>query len=335
LNVLVLGGTVFLGRALVAALAARGHRVTTFTRGVHPLDGAPPAQRLHGDREGDLRVLPRAGWDAVIDTSGYRPAVVRSSAEHLSDAACYVFVSTISVYDETVPEIFEDSPIAPLPADADPATAQAYGPLKAQCEDAVREVFGDRAIVARPGLIVGPYDPSDRFTYWPERAARGGTILAPAPSKRFVQFIDVRDVADFLVHAVETGARGDFNVSGPAHTTTFGDVVSESRTAAGVDSEVVWVDDEFLVLHGVEPWMELPLWIPQSAGLPGFMNVNVTRAVERGLSFRPLAETLRDTLAWARKRPQDTVRRAGLSEVRERELLAHVERERGSAATPP
>jgi 2'-hydroxyisoflavone reductase len=321
MNVLVLGGTIFLGRALVTALTGRGHRVTTFTRGVHPTADAPTATRLFGDREGDLSALPTSGWDAVVDTSGYRPAVVRASAEHLRAAGCYAFVSTISVYDETVPEIREDSPLAPLPAGVTENSPEAYGPLKARCEDVVRDVFDGRAIVARPGLIVGPHDPSDRFTYWPERAARGGTMLAPAPAERFVQFIDVRDVARFLVRAIEMGASGDFNVTGLPQATTMGDVVAASRAAAGVPSEVVWIGDEFLVLHGVGPWMELPLWIPDSAGLPGFANADVTRAIANGLLIRALADTVGDTLAWASTRPLSAVRKAGLSAEREAELL--------------
>ena len=321
MNVLILGGTVFLGRALVTELTAHGHTVTTFTRGVHSVDDAPPATRILGDREGELSALPPSGWDAVVDTSGYRPAVVRASSEHLRAAPHYTFVSTISVYDETVPEITEETAIPPLPEGMDERSLEAYGPLKAQCEGVVREAFGDRALVVRPGLIVGPHDPSDRFTYWPERAARGGTILAPAPAESFVQFIDVRDLARFIVNALERSVHGTFNVTGKPQTTTMRDVVDASREAAAVPSEVAWVGEEFLALHGVEPWMGLPLWIPESAGLPGFSNASVARALGRDLAFRSLAETMRDTLEWAKTRPADGVRRAGLSAEREAELL--------------
>ena len=321
MNVLILGGTVFLGRALVTGLTARGHSVTTFTRGVHSVDDAPPATRILGDREGDLSALPPSGWDAVVDTSGYRPAVVRASAVHLRDVPHYTFVSTISVYDETVPEITEDTAIPPLPEGMDEKSLEAYGPLKAQCEGVVREVFGERACVVRPGLIVGPYDPSDRFTYWPERAARGGTILAPAPAESFVQFIDVRDLAQFICGALEHKVHGTYNATGKPQTTTMRDVVEASRKAAGVPSDVVWVGEEFLALHSVEPWMGLPLWIPESAGLPGFSNASVARALEHGLEFRALGETVRDTLDWTKTRPADGVRRAGLSAEREAELL--------------
>jgi 2'-hydroxyisoflavone reductase len=322
MRVLVLGGTVFLGRALVAALAERGHDVTTFTRGTRLESDAPPATRIHGDRQADLTALPRAGWDAVIDTSGYRPAVVRASATHLAESARYAFVSTISVYDMTQPELDEESSRPPLAPGTAEDAPEAYGPLKARCEDEVRAVFGARALIVRPGLIVGPYDPTDRFTYWPQRAARGGAILAPAPAERFVQFVDVRDVADFLVTTLERSESGTFNVTGLPRTTTMGDVVEASRAAAGTASHAVWVDEEFLVQHGAEPWTGLPLWIPQSMGLPGLSNVNVRRAVERGLAPRGLSETVRDTLAWARSRPPDGAPAAGLSAQRESELLA-------------
>jgi 2'-hydroxyisoflavone reductase len=334
MNVLVLGGTVFLGRALVAALTGRGHRVTTFTRGIHPVADAPPAIRLHGDREHDLATVPAGGWDAVIDTSGYRPAIVALSAEHLQSARAYIFVSTVSVYDETLAELREDSPLAALPDGVEDDAAATYGPLKAQCEAVVREQFGDRATIVRPGLIVGPHDPSDRFTYWPERADRGGTILAPAPPSRFVQFIDVRDVAGFIVRLAEDGRGGTFNVTGLPNATPLGAVVDACRNAAGTPSDVAWVDDEFLVLHNVGPWMELPLWVPDSAGIPGIFNADVSRALSAGLRLRTLDETVRDTLAWARTRPHDGVRRAGLTAEREAELL-EAWRERGAPDPHP
>ncbi|MBV9102439.1 MAG: NAD-dependent epimerase/dehydratase family protein [Candidatus Eremiobacteraeota bacterium] len=336
MNVLVLGGTVFLGRALVASLNERGHAVTTFTRGVHSFDDVPAANRILGDRDGDLSLLPADGWDAVIDTSGYRPAIVRKSCDHLRGANCYAFVSTISVYDETQLELREDSPLKALSADVDETSPEAYGPLKAQCEQVVQETFGARGLVVRPGLIVGPHDPTDRFTYWPERADRGGVILAPSPPQRCVQFIDVRDVADFLVRAIERGTRGPFNVTGRPRATTMSNVVDACRRSARHDSEVVWVDEEFLVLHGVGPWVELPLWIPSSAGLPGFTNASVASALSHGLAFRALDVTVRDTLEWARRRDPDEVRKAGLSAERESTLLeawrsAHSDRAPSSA----
>lgn len=325
MNVLILGGGVFLGRHLVASLRSRGHAVTTFTRGQHPIEPAPGRRDLTGDRDGGLRAVPRDGWDAVVDTCGFVPRVVRASAEHLSDAGRYAFISSISVYDEKQPELREDSVRKALPEGIDPATevvdGESYGPLKALCEDAVRASFGERALVVRPGLIVGPNDPSDRFTYWPERAARGGTILAPSPPGRYVQFVDVRDLADVIVNALEDGRSGDVNVTGAARTTTMGDVIEGARAAAGTPSDVCWVDDAFLERNGVEPWTELPLWIPDSLGLVGFSNADVSRALGWGLSFRPIVETMRDTLAWAQALSPDRARKAGLRAEREAQLL--------------
>ena len=324
MNVLVLGGGVFLGRYTIAALLERGHAVTAFTRGRRPL--AHPVRHVAGDRDGELDRVPREGWDAVVDTSGYVPRVVRASAQHFRDAGRYAFVSSISVYDEKAPAPDESAPLAPFPDGVDVATeavdGATYGPLKAACEDEVRTVFSDRALIVRPGLIVGPHDPSDRFTYWPERAARGGTILAPAPPERFVQFVDVRDLAAWIVHALEQRCAGTFNATGLPRTTTFGDVVEAARDAAALQSDVAWVDDAFLLENGVEPWMGLPLWIPDSLGIAGIADTNVARAVSNGLRFRPLAETMTDTLAWARTLPPDRERKAGLSPQREAELLA-------------
>jgi 2'-hydroxyisoflavone reductase len=324
-RVLVLGGGVFLGRHLVAALLARGHDVTTFTRGRHPIDGGPSVTRLVGDRERDLSPVSRDGWDAVVDTCGFVPRVVRASAEHLRAAGRYAFVSSISVYDAKRPEVREDSPRQSLPQGTDPnaetVDGDTYGPLKASCEDAVRDVFGDRALIVRPGLIVGPHDPTDRFTYWPERAARGGTILAPAPPGRYAQFVDARDLARFIVAALDAHMSGDVNVTGAARMTTMGDVVDSARALAGVPSDVCWVDDAFLERHGVEPWSELPLWIPDSLGLLGFSNADVSHALAWGLQFRPLAATMADTLAWVQTLPADRTRKAGLSAEREAALL--------------
>jgi nucleoside-diphosphate-sugar epimerase len=324
-NVLVLGGGVFLGRHLVASLLARGHTVTTFTRGHHPIEPAPGRSDVIGDRDGGLGAVPRDGWDAVVDTCGFVPRVVRASVGHLRDAGRYAFISSISVYDEKQPELREDSVRKSLPDAVDPAKevvdGDTYGPLKGLCEDAVSESFGERALVVRPGLIVGPNDPSDRFTYWPERGARGGTILAPSPPDRYVQFVDVRDLADVIANALEDGRSGDVNVTGTPRTTTMGDVVETARKFAGAPSDVCWVDDAFLVRSGVEPWTELPLWIPDSLGLTGFSNADVSRALGWGLSFRPILETMRDTLAWAQALPPDRTRKAGLTAEREARLI--------------
>jgi 2'-hydroxyisoflavone reductase len=323
-KVLILGGGVFLGKHLIEALVARGHDVTTFTRGRNPM-GAQPVTSLFGDRDGELTNVPRDGWHAVIDTCGFVPRIVRASAEHFRSAGRYAFVSSISVYDASRPSMHEDDTLPPLPAGTDPdgetVDGETYGPLKARCEGVVRDVFADRSLVVRPGLIVGPHDPTDRFTYWPERTARGGTILAPAPPDRYVQFVDVRDLAAFVVAALEAGQSGTVNATGAPQTTTMGDVVASARAAAGVPSEVCWVEDAFLERNGVEPWSELPLWIPDSLGLIGFSNADVSRALAWGLKYRSLDATTADTLAWAKSLPADRTRKAGLSPERESTLL--------------
>jgi 2'-hydroxyisoflavone reductase len=322
-KVLLLGGGIFLGRHLIDALLERGHDVTTFTRGRRDIHRPNDVARMVGDRDGDLDAVERVSWDAVIDTCGYVPRVVRRSVEHLRDAGRYAFISTVSVYDDALTEPHEDHDVKPL---VDVATetvdAETYGPLKAACEAAVREGFDGRALVVRPGLIVGPYDPSDRFTYWVERGARGGTLLAPAPKDAFVQFVDARDLAAFTVRALEDERSGTVNVTGQQRTTTMGDVVDAVTAVGDGGAEVCWVDDAFLLRNEVEPWMGLPLWLPASLGLEGFSNTSVRRALDWGLTLRPLRETVADTLAWVRQLPVERERKAGLTAQREAELIA-------------
>ena len=332
MRILVLGGTVFLGRAFVEAALARGHEVTTFTRGQRNPELFPEVEKLRGDRDGALDALRGREWDAVCDTSGYVPRVVRASAELLREAAPhYTFVSSVSVYAGFAePGMDEDAPLGELEDPATEAVHEHYGPLKAACERAVQDVYGEGALVIRPGLIVGPHDPTDRFTYWPRRVAAGGDVLAPAPPERQVQFVDVRDLAEWNVRLAEERVTGVFNATGPTETVTMGAFLDECRSATGSDAHLVWVDGDLLVEAGVEPWMELPLWIPGDDHA-GFMSIDVSRAVAAGLTFRPLADTIRDTLAWDATRP-DAERgvfrsqaageaRVGLEATRERELL--------------
>lgn len=323
MRVLLLGGGIFLGRHLIDALLARGHQVTTFTRGRRPIPGDGAVVRLTGDRDGDLAAIGHGDWDAVIDTCGYVPRVVRQSVEHLREAGRYAFVSTVSVYDDKLPEPHEDHPVQPFDEiTTETVDGETYGPLKAACEAVVREAFGHRALIVRPGLIVGPHDPSDRFTYWVERGARGGTIVAPAPPERFVQFVDARDLAAFAVRALEDGRAGTVNVTGLANHTTMGNVVAAVTEAGAGDAELCWVDDDFLLQHEVEPWMGLPLWLPASLGLEGFSNTNVRRALDWGLALRPLRETVADTLAWVRALPAERERKAGIDSQREAKIVA-------------
>jgi 2'-hydroxyisoflavone reductase len=324
-NVLVLGGTVFLGRHLVERALARGHAVTMFNRGRSGPDLFPEVERLTGDRDGGLDALRGRRWEAAVDCSGFVPRVVRQSAELLRDAVgVYAFVSSGSVYPLDARDRSEEGPVIRL---EDPTTEDvpaAYGGLKALCEDVVREVFGERGLNVRSGLIVGPHDPTERFTYWVLRMARDGEVLAPGAPDRPVQFIDARDEADWILDMAESGRGGTFNVTGPASPIAIGEVLARCGEA-----RPTWVDDELLVEHGVRPYMELPLWVPLSVGR---LNMPIDRALTAGLRFRDLDDTIRDTRAWALGRGEDfepqvdaggRVRmRAGLTPDREAELLS-------------
>jgi 2'-hydroxyisoflavone reductase len=263
-------------------------------------------------------VLRGRAWDAVLDPSGFLPGVVRASAELLADAAGhYLFVSSISVYASLVAVNDEDSPLAQLgelPDDRMLEDYSNYGPLKVLCERAAAEAFGDRHAIVRPGLIVGAHDPTGRFTYWPHRVARGGEVLAPAPPERKVQFVDVRDLGSWVVDLLERRATGTYNATHPGRT--WGELLETCREAAGSDATFTWVSDSFLVEREVGEWMELPMWV-QSPDEAGIHEADVSRAIAAGLTFRPLEETVRDTLELAR-----TSDDAGLSPEREAELLA-------------
>ena len=303
MRLLVLGGTKFLGRATVEAALERGHTVTLFNRGRTNPELFPEVERLTGDRDGDLSALADRQWDAVVDPSGYVPRVVRASAELLApNVGHYVFVSSISVYASPLPRGADES--APVIELDDPTTedvmasAESYGGLKVLCERVVAEIYPDRHTNVRAGLIVGPHDPTGRFTYWPERIARGGEVLAPGDPTRAVQFVDVRDLGGWIVEAAERGVAGSFNATGPHPRVTMGELLEACRRAAGGDAELVWVDDEFLLANDVGQWMELPLWLAGDDA--AMLQTDVSRAVAAGLRFRPVEETARDTLAWVR-----------------------------------
>src|SRR5215207_1183335 len=248
MRILILGGTVFLGRHSVEAALARGHEVTLFNRGTHNPALFPQVEKLHGDRNGDLAVLRGRTWDAVIDTSGYLPRAVRKSAELLSDAANhYTFISSISVYPHPVPRNADES--APVEILDDPASeniGEHYGGLKALCEQVVDEYFPNRAINVRAGLIVGPYDYMDRFPYWVDRVARGGEVLAPGHPDRPVQLIDARDIAEWNIRMIENGMSGTFNVTGPDYLLTMQAMLEAWRRATNSDARFTWMDEAFL-----------------------------------------------------------------------------------------
>ena len=313
MKLLVLGGTKFLGRAIVEAALAGGHEVSIFTRGKTNSDLFPEAEHLVGDRDGDLAALEGDRWDSVVDTSGFYPRVVRASAELLAERAeHYAFISSVSVYADLSTPPTESSAVGTMEDESLEEMGeefQYYGPLKALCEAEVERAFAGRALIVRPGLIVGPHDPTDRFTYWPRRLARGGEILGPAPAGEPVQFIDVRDLGEWIVRVVEERRTGTFNA--------VNEGLSWSELLAG--SDVTWVDSSFLLEQGVGEWIELPLWIADQA-FAAHARTDVSRAIEAGLTFRPLAETIRDTAAWDAKRGEGKLA-AGLAPEREAELL--------------
>jgi 2'-hydroxyisoflavone reductase len=298
MKLLVMGGTVFLGRHVVEAALARGHEVTMFNRGRHDADAFPQAERLRGDRDGDLSALRDRRFDAVIDTCGYTPAQLRSTADALgAPPAHYVFVSTISVYRAFPPHRPFDEQ-APVTEGED-----GYGALKARAEEAIESAFPGGVAHVRPGLIVGPHDPTGRFTYWPRRMATGGDVLAPGRPGRPVQLIDARDLAQWCVHLAESRTAGVFNATGPAGALTMADLLHACRDVAASDARLCWVPDEGLLQQGVAPWTGLPLWIPENdAQFGGMLLADNRRAIAAGLKFRPLDDTIRATLAWERAR---------------------------------
>jgi 2'-hydroxyisoflavone reductase len=295
----------------------QGHDVTLFTRGQTNPDLFPEAEHLRGDRDGDLGALAGREWDAVVDPSGYVPRVVRQSVELLRDAVGrYVFISSVSVYADESRGPDESAATAELEDPASEDVQEHYGGLKAACERVVDEVYGSRGASVRAGLIVGPHDPTERFTYWPRRLAEGGDVLAPGEPDAPIQYVDVRDLASFLLRLATSDVSGPINVTGPAEPTTLGEVLPRIAEALGADCRFHWVDSRTLLDEGVGPWMELPLWLGGESH--GIVQADITRALEGGLELRPLEETARDTLAWARTvEPQ----RPTLTRAREAELL--------------
>jgi 2'-hydroxyisoflavone reductase len=316
-KLLILGGTRFLGRAAAEAALARGHEVTLFNRGKTNPKLFPEAEKIHGDRERDLSPLEGRCWDAVIDPSGYVPQVVSASARALADSGHYLFISSVSVYDDLSGPVNEETRLQELgdrPADKLLGDYSNYGPLKVLCERAVAEAMPDRHAIVRPGLIVGPHDPTGRFSYWPHRIARGGEVLVPGPPEKTVQFIDVRDLGSWLVDLSERKTQGTFNATNTG--VSWQELVENGRGVAGSNASFVFVEGEFLLEHGVDEWMGLPLWI-QDPEEVGIHKTDVSRAIAEGLAFRPLAETVRGTLELA-----EITDSAGLAPEREAEVLA-------------
>jgi 2'-hydroxyisoflavone reductase len=327
MKILILGGTKFLGPELVDAARARGHTLTLFNRGKTNPGLFPDVEKLHGDRDdGTLDALRGRTWDVVVDTSGFVPRKVKATAELLASARQYLFVSSISVYDKAPKSGVDES--GKVGALADPNVEKVdeatYGPLKAACERAAEAAMPGKVTSVRPGLIVGPGDGSDRFTYWPVRLKEGGDVMAPGTPADPVQYIDVRDLAAWMIVAAERGLVGVYNATGPAETQGVGGFLTRINAAAGGHARLEWVDAKFLASQKVEAWSDMPVWVDPASDDAGVSRVSCKKAIAEGLVFRPLEATAKDTLAWFEALPAERRQklRAGISRAREAEVLA-------------
>lgn len=321
LKILILGGTSFLGPHLVEELQKHGHEVTVFNRGMQNASFLNKVEILQGNRDGDLNALNNRWWDAIIDTSGHLPRLVEDSSKLLEKAtAHYTFISTIGVYENFHTfNIDESYPLAKLEDETNEAiNEKTYGALKAACERVVERYFPNNSLVIRPGLIVGPRDPTNRFAYWPLRILDGGEVLAPGTPKQNLQFIDARDLAKWIVAMVEGQQTGFYNAT--SSTLSFEKLLKTCMQISKKTTSLTWVSEDFLIDHGVQDWTELPLWLSYRRNMPGFLNVNPQRAIQAGLSFRPLTETISAIIDWEKQNRKDVVK-IGLDRIKEQDLL--------------
>jgi 2'-hydroxyisoflavone reductase len=339
LRILILGGTGFTGPYQVRYALSRGHKVTTFNRGkTHPGELPKEVEQLIGDRNGKLDALRDRKWDVAIDNPTTLPAWVRDAAQILKgNVERYVFISTISVYADTGQGVDETATLAKYDGpDPYKETIEAvkgsgyktYGPLKALSEQEAEKWFPGKTLIIRPGLIVGPRDETDRFTYWPVRIDRGGDVLAPGNPGDPVQFIDARDLAEWTIRMVENHETGIYNATGPAKPLEIGNMLNTIKDALHSSAKFTWLPADFLKQQKVEAWSDMPVWAGDELGLA---RTKIDRALSKGLTFRPLDVTARDTLAWFKSLPQDrqSKMRAGLTPEREAEVLAHWHKQHG------
>src|SRR5216684_5558549 len=332
LRILILGGTGFTGPYQVRYALSRGHKVTTFNRGkTHPGELPNEVEQLIGDRNGKLEALKDRQWDVVIDNPTTLPVWVRDAAQILKgNVERYVFTSTMSVYEDSKKGPDENAPLQiydgpdPYKETLEAMKAGGYktnGPLKALSEKEAEKWFPGKTLIIRPGLIVGPRDETDRFTYWPVRIDRGGEVLAPGSPEDPVQFIDARDLAEWTIRTVENRETGTYNATGPAKALGIGGMLDGIKSALNSSAKLTWMPADFLKQQKVEPWSDMPVWTGAESGLA---RTNISRALAKGLTLRPLADTARDTLAWFKSLPQDrqSKLRAGLMPEREAEVLA-------------
>ncbi|MBA3964127.1 MAG: NAD-dependent epimerase/dehydratase family protein [Chthoniobacterales bacterium] len=336
LKILILGGTGFTGPFQVKYALARGHKVTVFNRGkTHPGELPEGVEQLIGDRNGQLDALKGRKWDVVIDNPTMLPKWVHDAAQILQgNVDRYIFISTISVYGNVEkPGTNETAPVEkysgsdPMKETRDSVIASKfalYGPLKALSEKEVEKWFPGKFLIIRPGLIVGPGDETDRFSYWPVRIDRGGEVLAPGDPGDPVQFIDARDLAEWTIRMAEQGATGVYNATGPATRLTISGMLEGIKSALDSKATFAWAPTKFLEEQKVAPWSDMPVWVPPTGEDAGMGCINIQRALDHGLNFRPLAETARDTLAWFKAQPKERQEKlkAGLTSEREKEVLA-------------
>lgn len=336
MRILILGGTGFTGPFQVRYALERGHKVTVFNRGkTHPDELPKEVEQLMGDRNGQLDALKDRKWDVVIDNPTSVPVWVRDAAQILKgNVDRYVFISTISVYaDTSKPGTDESAPLAKyngpdaMKESRDSIIASKfalYGPLKALSEQEAEKWFPKQTLIIRPGLIVGPRDETDRFTYWPVRIDRGGEVLAPGDPSDPVQFIDGRDLAEWTIRMVERRETGTYNATGPEKTLGVGAMLEGIKTANKSNANFTWVKTDFLEAQKVAPWSDIPVWVPPRGEEGGMGRISIQRALGKGLTFRLLSETARDTLAWfkAQSAERQAKLKAGMSPEREAEVLA-------------
>jgi 2'-hydroxyisoflavone reductase len=324
MKILVIGGTMFVGKNFIEAALKRGHEITMFNRGKTKPNLFPAVEKLIGNRDGDLTALEGRKWDAVIDTCGYVPRVVKASVDLLAKATeHYTFISSISVY-ANFGEIGlnEDSAVATLKDETvEEITGETYGGLKVLCEKVVEEGMPGRSLIIRPGYIVGPDDHTDRFTYWVHRATKGGDMLAPNKPEQALQVIDVRDLAEWTLSMIEKRGLGAYNATGPEYPLTWGAFLQTVKDVSGSNANFIWVDQDFLAKHELRAGVELPIWATDTPEYAGFAKVNCSKAIGKGLTFRPIADTVRDLLAWDKARPQEDTFKNSLKMDKEAEVL--------------
>lgn len=324
MKILILGGTIFVGRHIVEAALKRGHEVTLFNRGKTESNLFPSVEKIVGDRFDSLDRLAGRHWDVVIDSSAYVPRAVKLSCESLkSSCDLYLLISTGSVYkDKSKTGISEvDEILTPQNPDSLEWSDETYGEMKAGCEVVTQNIMQEKALIVRPGVVVGPHDPTDRFTYWPLRVQRGGKTLAPGEPNRPMQFIDARDLAEWSVLLSESKATGIYNAIGPDYKLTMSNFLTECKSVTNSDAEFNWIPDQILLEQNVIPWSELPFWIPANSETSGMALRNNKKAIDSGLKFRPVRETIEDTLNWWQKKKSDCELKAGLSKEREEKIL--------------